>query len=723
MKTNTILQNPETDGCAACLVMLAKHYGKEIDVHKIKRLLQNCPDGVSGLQLIKAAESMGLSCRGAVTDSKEIPKNIPYPFIAHLVTEKGNKYIVVRKADTEFVYTSDSFYENKKLSLHDFKKNWTGVFFIILPAADFSKQKSSSSGFARFFPLLKTHKKVCAEIIFASIILSFLGILSAFYFRFLIDEVLYSGLEQSLRTFSIGFLAVIIFRALLGLARNQLLTVMSFKIDAMLIHKYFEHVVHLPTRFFTGRKTGEILARMNDANTIRQVISATALTVVLDSLMLIFGGIFLISLGSNLIAAAIIPVVISAVIVWLYAKPYQNKIRRRAVAEAEKHSCIVESLNGISTIKALAAEDTAIEQAEFKIVNAIRHGINLGSFANFENSLQNFISSCGTLAIYWLGSLNILNGKMSLGQLISFVVLSGYFLEPLSRLLTLQPQLQEAYIAAERLSEIFDEDCEADIDKGSIELDGIDGKIEIKNVSFGYDAGIKKLHNINLEINPGEKVAFVGSSGSGKTTLAKLLMKFYKPQEGDIFIDGVNLQDVKTDSFRKQIGYVPQEILLFSGTIEENINWGTSNNDLQRTIAAARAAEASSFIEALPDRYNTFVGEHGATLSGGERQRIAIARILLRNPAFLILDEATAGLDSISENAVMKTLNEISAGRTTIIIAHRLSTITECDKIFVLKNGEIVEAGSHADLLEKDGAYSKLWATQNNFIGEEEAAA
>lgn len=386
--------------------------------------------------------------------------------------------------------------------MHEFKKNWTGLFFIISPQDNFYNKKNSNKGFSRFFSLLKSHKKVCGEIILASIILSLLGIASAFYFRFLIDEVLYSGLQKSLTTFSIGFFAVIIFKVILAFARNQLLTIMSFKIDTVLMHKYFEHLMHLTMKFFTERKTGELLARINDINTIRQIISSTALTIILDSIMILFGGIFLITLGSALTIAAIIPVTISAIIILLCAKPYQNKIRKRAIAEADQHSCIVESLNGIATIKALTNEDEAVEQAEFKIGNAIRKGINLSTFANIENGLQNFISNCGMLAIYWLGSLNILSGKMSLGQLISFVVLSGYFLEPRARLLTLQPQLQEAYVAAERLSEIFNEPTEQMINKGSMNVKQLNGKIEIKNLSFGYTANSKKLHNSNLKINP-----------------------------------------------------------------------------------------------------------------------------------------------------------------------------------------------------------------------------
>ncbi|UTY31490.1 peptidase domain-containing ABC transporter [Treponema putidum] len=716
---NIILQTNQDDCGAVCIANICRHYGKPIAVENIREILRHSKNRLSGWGIIHAAETLGFSCRGAVSESKELPKNIPLPCIAHIVKENENFYCTVYRWDSKYVHLIDPSGGSKKIDIETFKNMWTGVFFIVLPGHNFSG-KDSSKGLFRFLSILKSHKKICVEIFAASVILSFLGIISAFYFRFLIDEVLSSSLNDSLTSFSIGFLGVVMFRTLLALARNQLLMHMSFKIDMVLVHRYFEHVLHLPMRFFTQKKTGEIIARMNDTGTIRQVISATALTVVLDSLMLIFGSVFLISLGSNLLVAAIIPVIISSILVWFYAKPYQTKIRKRAAAEAEKHSCIVESLNGIATIKALGAEDKAVDRAEFKIVNAIRKGINLGSFSNYQNSIQNFIGGCGTLAIYWMGSLNILNGSMSLGQLISFVILSGYFLDPLARLLTLQPQLQEAYVAAERLAEIFDEATEEDLDNGKIETEGFSGKIDIKNLSFNYDPHLTNLSNINMSINPGERVAFVGASGSGKTTLAKLLMKFYSPQEGDIFIDNINLKDLKTDSYRKHIGYVPQEILLFSGSIAENINWSSGNCDYRRMIAAADISGASSYIEALPDRYNTFVGEHGTTLSGGERQRIAIARILLHNPSILILDEATSALDGISENEILGTLKEITSGRTSIIIAHRLSSIKDCDKIFVFDKGKILESGTHADLLEKDGLYSKLWETQN---GAEEIVA
>ena len=307
----------------------------------------------------------------------------------------------------------------------------------------------------------------------------------------------------------------------------------------------------------------------------------------------------------------------------------------------------------------------------------------------------------------------IFKGTLSLGQLISFITLSGYFLGPLSRLLTLQQFLQEAAIASDRLSEILDMPEESEEEKDLMEFDRIKGKIEVKNLSFSYGTRGAALKNVSLKIMPGQKVAFVGTSGSGKTTMTKLLMKFYKPENGEIFVDGINSRDIDTKSFRKCIGYVPQDVLLFSGTILENILWGSEGAGIKDAVLAAHAAEASEFISRLPDRYGTVVGERGATLSGGERQRISLARVLLRRPSLMILDEATASLDSLSERAIMDTIHRNGGKSTMIIVAHRLSTIRNCDRIFVFDKGRIVESGTHEELIEKKGKYHQMWRAQN----------
>ena len=335
------------------------------------------------------------------------------------------------------------------------------------------------------------------------------------------------------------------------------------------------------------------------------------------------------------------------------------------------------------------------------------------NLSNLQSTLQGFLSQIGSLAVYWYGSGLIMKGNLSLGELIYFVTLLGYFLGPLGRLITLQPQLQELSVADKRLGEILDLPEENTDEDGLFTLKKTQGNIIMKNISFSYGTRGITLDDISLEIKSGQKVAFVGPSGSGKTTLLKLLLKFYKTDNGDILLDEKNIKDINTESYRSFFGYVPQDILLFSGTIQENIAWGNYDVTAEDIFNAAKDAQAVDFIARLNDRFATKIGEKGSSLSGGERQRIALARTLLRKPKILVLDEATSSLDSISEAAIMKTIDSIGKNLTTIIVAHRLSTIKNCDKIFVLKEGHLVECGNHQNLLKQNGVYATMWKSQN----------
>ena len=713
MRPQLVLQHDETDCAAACLSSIMKYYGKNIAINRVRKVAGTDIQGTSGLGIVRAAETFGFTCKGLCSEEKKLTDYFPCPFIAHVKKDVLDHYVVIYKATERYVLIADPADCIKKIPVSDFKGTWSGVFFILTPTANFQKIPESQGLFSRFAHLLVPHKKVLLETFIASICLSLLGVASAFYFRFLIDEVLYSQLKQTLMLFSVGYLIVILFQALLGFARNQIMMYMSNKIDVVLICGYFRHILHLPMQFFTARKTGEIISRIGDTATIRQTISSTTLSIVLDSCMLIVGGFFLFTFGNTLLMVSMIPVVISAILAWLFAKPYKKRLKMKAFMEAEKQSTLVESINGIATIKALSTEDSTYERAEEQIIETIKQGITLGTMSNSQSSAQNFVSQCGTLAVYWLGSLAIFKGTMSLGQLISFVTLSGYFLGPFARLLTLQPALQEAFVASDRLSEILDIPEENEGAEDLLQKKSIYGDIEVKNISFAYGTRGKTLKNICFSIRAHQKVAFVGTSGSGKTTMTKLLLKFYDYSEGDILIDGINLKDIDTVSLRNRIGYVPQEVLLFSGTIAENIALGTDSPDFQNIYEAAKAAQADSFISEMPDRYSTKVGERGITLSGGERQRLSLARILLRKPQLIILDEATASLDSLSEKAIMDTLYTATQDITTILVAHRLSTIRNCDQIIVFDKGEIAETGNHDELMNKNGTYRKLWDAQH----------
>ncbi|WP_330577598.1 peptidase domain-containing ABC transporter [Alkaliphilus serpentinus] len=336
-----------------------------------------------------------------------------------------------------------------------------------------------------------------------------------------------------------------------------------------------------------------------------------------------------------------------------------------------------------------------------------------GIIGNLQSSLSSIIASVGGIAILWVGAYNVINGNLTAGQLIAFNALLAYFLEPIQNLINLQPMMQTAIVASDRLGEVLDLELEKKDDENQkIKPSTLKGKIEIKNVDFRYGTRQLVLKNISMTINPGEKIALVGESGSGKTTLVKLLLNFYDWEKGDILVNNYNIKDINLDTLRGKIAYISQDIFLFSGTIKENLLMGNLDAELEEVIEASKLAKAHDFINEFPLRYETMLEENGTNISGGQKQRLAIARAILKNPDIFIMDEATSNLDSITEKAIERTIDKLSEGVTTIIIAHRLSTIKRCDKIYVMEKGKFIEAGTHKELMESKGKYHKLWKEQ-----------
>lgn len=712
-KIKNIIQHDESDCGIACISFVLHYYGKDVSIRKIREVAGTDKIGTSGLGIIKASKKFGLSCKGIMVNEKEKIVSFPMPAILHLKWDGHEHYVVIYKIKKNVAYINDPTIGLTTESLDSLLKKWSGITFILFPTSKFEKGSDKEGFFSRFLILLRPYKRYIIETFVASIFLSFFGIFMSFYFRFLIDEVLYSQIKSTLNLCSFCYFIIIVFQVLLNFCRSQLLTYMGSKIDVSLVSDFYLHLLKLPLDFFQKRKTGEILSRLNDANIIRNAISSTLLSIAIDAVMIVIGAFFLIKTGSILLPVSIIPVVLSAIIVYVLKKTFKKMITEQARIEAEKNASIYETINGIATVKGLATEDKAFSRTEGRIVEAAQKNLKLQKLGNLQNGIQSFISSCGTLAIYWIGSFMIFQNKLTLGQLISFTTLSGYFIGPLSRLLTMQSYWQEVFVSAERLSDVLDIAEEGEGQKSCIDAENLNGDIEYKKVCFSYGTRGRAVKHVSLKIPAGKKVAFVGMSGSGKSTLLKLLMKFYDYEEGGIFINNKEITEYTNDSYRSRIGYVPQESILFSGTIAENISWGSYGASFEQILQAAQDSQAYDFIDSLPDKFYTIVGEQGATLSGGERQRIALARILMRNPDIIILDEATASLDSISEQKIMKTVYEKIHDKTVIMVAHRLSTIRNCDCIFVFEHGQLVEQGNHDELLKKQGKYYKMWRVQN----------
>lgn len=710
-KVPFIPQHDESDCAVACLASLLLYYGKYVSLRNIREHCGTDREGTSGYGIVKGAEYFGLYCKCVFSNEKDL-SDIPLPSIFLLRTQIDH-YITVYKITSSFVYAADPDLGYRKIPVAQFKEHWSGVFFVFYPKTDFKKGGGKKRLISYFFELINPHKKIVRDTIIASLMLSVFGIVTSFYFRFLIDEVLYSEAKATLNICSICYLLIITFRAVISFCRSQIILYLGRKLDISLSGGFFAHLLRLPLSYFSARKTGEILSRINDAATVRDAVSSTVLSLTIDSFMIVVGGSVLLKTGGLLLPIASIPIILSSLVVYLFSKSFQKQIKYKAVLEAEKNGYMYESINGIVTIKALSTENEAFERVEEKILETAYASLRLGKMGNRQKSILDFISGAGTLSLYWIGSFFIFENRITLGQLISFVTLSGFFLSPLQRLLTMQLYLQEVGVSADRLFDVMETEEETDDEDDVQTLPDLNGNIKFENVSFSYGTRGKTLDNINLEIEAGSTVAFVGMSGSGKSTLLKLLMKFYECDDGKITIGGANIEDFSTKKYRERIGYVPQESFLFSGTIKENVAWGTPVYTQEKIEECARDSMSEEFIKKFPDKYNTYVGEAGSNLSGGERQRISLARVMMRNPQILLLDEATASLDGISERTITDAIFNRSRGKTTIIVAHRLSAIKHCDKIFVFDKGNLVESGSHEMLMSLELVYFKLWCAQN----------
>ena len=553
-----------------------------------------------------------------------------------------------------------------------------------------------------------------AEAFVCTLLMTLLGVTTSYFIQHLVDSVLVRHEARLLNALGIGMVLVLLFRTLLGLLRQYLTAHVSRKVDLTLMAGYARHLLELPLQFFEMRQVGEILSRINDAAKIREAVSGTTLTAVVDGtlVVLLVGVLWLYDMPLALVATAFVPLLLLSAVLH---HPVARRTSRTAMEHAANLSAhFVEDVSGVETIKAFGAEPLRTEEGETRLVRLVQSLFALQKLGMSMNALGTFVTALAGLTVLWYGGHRVITGALTIGQLLFFYSLLAYVLEPLQRLASVNMQLQDALVAIDRLYQILDLAGEPLRTHQQATFQTLHTGLELHDVSFRYGYRAPVLEHVTLSIPAGQTVAIVGESGSGKSTLLKLLMGFYSPTAGRILVDGVEMRDYALASWRHRVGLVAQEPFIFNATLRDNMVLGRPDAPLEDVVEAARIAGLEEFIAGLPERYETRIGERGANLSGGQRQRLAMARALLRRPELLIFDEATSHLDTVTEHAIQRSLKLALVGKTVVLVAHRLSTVKHADLIYVLHRGRIVQAGTHAQLLEQEGMYRTLWQAQTH---------
>lgn len=709
-----VKQHDSRDCGPACLSSVGSYFGFHLPIARIRQWAGTDQMGTNVLGLLEAADKMGLRARGVRTGSDSLSV-IPMPAIAHVVQKPAQRhhYVVLYKVNEKNILLMDpSKGRLKKCSKNEFTNSWTGVLVLFARKENFRAINKKKSNRLRFWHLVKPQGGVLLKALIAALLFTILGLGISIYVQQIADQVLGTDNTELLSFLSLCMFLILGLQAFFGCIKRIYVIKSGHNIDAKLILGYYRHLLQLPQRFFDTMQVGEIISRVNDAIKIRAFINNIAIEMLVNCLIVISALIvmFVYYWRLAVIATLIIPLYL---VVYLVVNKFNTKVERRLMEQtAELESWLVESISQVKTMKQFGMEVYANKRLEKKLKPLLSSSFKSGLNETFGTSSTHFLASFFTVLLLWLGSVNVMEGNITTGELFSFYALMGYFSGPVSALVSMNKSIQNALIAADRLFEIMDLERERPGNNTTLK-NVISGDIFYENINFRYGTRTEVFRDFSLKIKRNEITAIVGESGCGKTTLISLLQGLYPLNSGRIRIGQLDIQSTDRRSLHSIIGVIPQQIHLFSGNIIENIALGDSVPDLSRIVQLSDQLGIRTFVEQLPSGFETQLGENGAFLSGGQKQRIAIARALYSDPEMLLMDEATASLDSRSRKQINRVITELKEQKKTIIIiAHRLRTITFADRIIVLDHGQVVEEGNHRQLIENRGYYYTMWQSE-----------
>ena len=699
----------KNDSGLSCFMIVMKFHGVPITKEQAENLsVLECDEKVSEIEIIQSAKKLKMQAKLCRLNVEKL-KNVNAPLIAK---SKDDEFFIVAKSEEDkflIMFTDKTQTEVK--TREELSEIWDGTAVLINKKGIVDREAIFS--FKWFIPTIMKYKKEFIQVLIAVFTVQILGILTPVMTQVVVDKVLVHKSMSTLNVLAIGIGIVYIYELILSLAKNYLFTHTTNRIDVMLSFKLFKHLFALPLKYFESRRVGETVARVRELDSIRNFLTGTPLSSMIDLIFIIVYIVVLFFYSRMLTVIVLCSIPVYAILSAIVTPMFKKRLDEKFETGANTQSFLVESITGVQTVKSYALEPKFEKKWGDLQSDYVKASYKTSMVSAIAGTTGQFIQKVFDLLILYFGAKAVMNGTFTVGQLVAFRMLSGRVSGPVLRLVQLWQEYQQASLSVKRIGDIFNNTPEPILNINQTSMPRINGRIVFDKVHFRYNPqGGEVIKGMSFEIEPGTIVGIVGRSGSGKSTISKLIQRLYIPEGGKISVDGMDISLVNPAMLRKQIGVVLQENFMFNGTVAENISIHFPTASLEQIIHCAKIAGAHDFILELPNGYDTIIGEKGMGLSGGQKQRIAIARAILANPRILIFDEATSALDYESESIIQNNLKEICRGRTVLIIAHRLSTLKDAQKIMVIDKGSIVEYDTHENLLMNKGLYCHLYNQQ-----------
>ena len=679
-----ISQVDQRDCGVAALAMILKHYGSSCSLAYLRELAQTSREGTSALGLVEASKQLGLETQAIRADLDLFrQENLSYPFIVHVVKDGGLQHYYTVFGQTKgqlIIGDPDPSKKVIKMPLEEFEKEWTGVALFFVPGKTYIKYKQEVSGLLSFLPILFRRKGLITVIVLLSFLVTLVNIIGSYYLQSIIDRLIPQEDYSLLTMISLGLCIAYLAQQVFTFFKDYLLHRLGNYLSISVILPYIKHVLSLPISFFSSRRTGEITSRFGDANTIIDALASTILSIFLDVTIVMTLAVALILQNPSLFAMTLTVVPLYILIILAFYKLFEKENYQMMEANSQVNTAVIDDLRGIETLKSLRVEERRYQEIEVKFHDYLKKSLSKAKWQLTQDGLKTGVQLVSNVFILWYGAQLVMEGQLSAGQLITYNMLLNYFTTPLINIINLQSKIQQAKVANNRLQEVYVVNKE---ERGQLKELSFK-QLDLKGVSHRFSYQQETLHNIDLTINKGEKIALMGQSGSGKTTLAKILSGYYTKSSGYVSLDKASISHAE---LRQLVTYVPQQTYVFTGTILENLLLGLEGEvDEQLILNVCEQADILADIQKMPLGFQTQVSEDGG-LSGGQKQRLAIARALLSKQPILIFDEATSGLDRETESRVMANLAKLK--RTMIFIAHRSSVCQHVSRVVTVANGRL----------------------------------